>query len=193
MSAETTVDLTPEQTKIGKVFEPRIWSHITDVLPDDHPLAWTSVYCTACKDMVHASNNECMTTWVETGKGGYCLACFVAAVREDVPARQMEIQGKPWTQPAATYYLLDEGDWSLSFDKDREAAYRAGQEDAARAAEEVFPTSTDTMRAFLARHRLSDTPSVGAVSVALLADVRKAISPERSSQGVGDLERTEGP
>jgi hypothetical protein len=67
-----------------------------------------------------------------------------------------------------------------------EAAYQAGQANVARVVEAVFPTSTDTMRAFLARHRLSDTPSVGAVSVALLADVRKAISPERSSQGVGD-------
>lgn len=26
--------------------------------------------------MVHASNNECMQTWVETGEGAYCIRCF---------------------------------------------------------------------------------------------------------------------
>jgi hypothetical protein len=62
--------------------EPRLHSHIEDVLPDDHPLAYVTVSCDGldCTRMVHASNNECMTTWVETGLGNYCLRCFCAAV-----------------------------------------------------------------------------------------------------------------
>lgn len=77
---------TPEdRAESAERIEPRIWSHITDVLPDDHPLAWSTVYCVTCErdGMVHAANNECMTTWVETGKGAYCLPHFVDAVRND--------------------------------------------------------------------------------------------------------------
>lgn len=59
--------------------EPRIHSHITDCLPDDHPLAYRTVYCGACKIvMLHAGNNECMRTWVETGVGNFCVTCFAA-------------------------------------------------------------------------------------------------------------------
>jgi hypothetical protein len=58
--------------------EPLIHSHITDELPDAHPLAYKTVDCDKCDVMVHASNNECMQTWVESGKGNYCLACFVS-------------------------------------------------------------------------------------------------------------------
>lgn len=62
--------------------EPLIHSHITDCIPDDHPKAWDTIMCVAgCGTMVHASNNECMATWVETGRGEYCWNCFVAAVR----------------------------------------------------------------------------------------------------------------
>lgn len=61
--------------------EPKIWSHITDLLPNDHPLAGTTVSCTVCGAMVHCSNNECMQTWLETGRGPHCAPCFVNAVR----------------------------------------------------------------------------------------------------------------
>ena len=61
--------------------EPLIHSHITDGLPDEHTLAFSSVYCENCEVMVHAFNNECMQTWIEieTEKGikGYCTKCFV--------------------------------------------------------------------------------------------------------------------
>lgn len=63
--------------------EPRIHSHITDVLPDDHPLAHEQVECGKCGVLVHAFNNECMQTWVETGCGPFCLRCF-AATRGEV-------------------------------------------------------------------------------------------------------------
>lgn len=56
--------------------EPLIHSHLEDLLPDAHPLAFQSVGCRDCQVLVHAGNNECMRTWVETGRGSYCLACF---------------------------------------------------------------------------------------------------------------------
>jgi hypothetical protein len=58
--------------------EPLIHSEITDELPDEHPLAYTTVECARCGQQVHAFNNECMQAWVETGQGNYCLICFVA-------------------------------------------------------------------------------------------------------------------
>ncbi len=57
--------------------EPLIHSHITDLLLDEHPLAYKNVFCDICKDMLHAANNECMSTWVESGKGNFCLLCFI--------------------------------------------------------------------------------------------------------------------
>lgn len=58
--------------------DPVLHSHVEDVLPDDHSLAWQSVYCDGegCEKMLHAFNNECMQTWIETGKGNFCVACF---------------------------------------------------------------------------------------------------------------------
>lgn len=56
--------------------EPQIHSHITDGLPDAHPFAWRSVDCAICQALVHADNNECMQTWVESDWGIYCLTCF---------------------------------------------------------------------------------------------------------------------
>ena len=56
--------------------EPLIHSHLTDVLPMDHPLANDSVYCKKCNVMLHASNNECMQTWIETALGNFCTKCF---------------------------------------------------------------------------------------------------------------------
>ena len=64
--------------------EPIIHSHITYVLSDGHPLADETVNCIRCAEMVHAFNNECMQTWVETGEGNFCFACFV---KEVDPAR----------------------------------------------------------------------------------------------------------
>ena len=56
--------------------EPLIHSHITDALPDNHPLAFKTVGCVKCDAMVHAGNNECMQTWVESGAGAFCIGCF---------------------------------------------------------------------------------------------------------------------
>lgn len=60
--------------------EPLIHSHITDVLPDDHPLAHETIFCGGCTEMLHASNNECMQTWVESGAGAHCLRCFTLSI-----------------------------------------------------------------------------------------------------------------
>jgi len=56
--------------------EPLIHSHLTDVLPEGHPLAFDEVYCSDCGVMVHCGNNECMQTWIETGRGNFCTKCF---------------------------------------------------------------------------------------------------------------------
>ena len=66
--------------------EPLIHSGITDVLDGEHPLAHETVYCdgAACRaTMLHAGNNENMTTWVEAHKGNYCLPCFTALDEAD--------------------------------------------------------------------------------------------------------------
>ncbi len=63
--------------------EPRIHSHIEDCLPENHPLAFKQVSCDSKRpdgswlhdELLHAANNECMQTWVETGEGNYCWAC----------------------------------------------------------------------------------------------------------------------
>lgn len=58
--------------------EPAIHSHATDELPSDHPRAFDHVSCLRCGELVHASNNETMQTWVELPAGhAFCLACFV--------------------------------------------------------------------------------------------------------------------
>ena len=56
--------------------EPLIHSHIMDMLPTNHPLAFTEVDCDKCKVQVHAVNNECMQTWLETEDGNFCTKCF---------------------------------------------------------------------------------------------------------------------
>ncbi len=61
-------------------WEPVIHSHITDELASGHPLAHETVRCVSCDEVVHAENNECMQTWVETGRGPYCLPCWIASV-----------------------------------------------------------------------------------------------------------------
>ena len=59
--------------------EPRIHSHVTDRLPEDHPLADTRVYCDRCETLLHLQTNSCMRTWIESGCGNYCMRCFVVA------------------------------------------------------------------------------------------------------------------
>lgn len=56
--------------------EPIIHSHIIDSLPEMDERAYDEVFCKDCNAMVHAPNNECMITWVETGVGEWCLSCF---------------------------------------------------------------------------------------------------------------------
>ena len=63
--------------------EPELHTGYVDCLPEAHPLAYRSVTCDRCQRPIHAANNECMWTWVETGKGNYCLPCFVALDEED--------------------------------------------------------------------------------------------------------------
>jgi hypothetical protein len=69
----------------GRGEEPLIHSGITDVLDGTHPLANETTYCDGdhCAQMLHACNNENMTTWVEAHKGNYCLPCFTALDEAD--------------------------------------------------------------------------------------------------------------
>lgn len=62
--------------------EPLIHSHWTDVLPEDHPLAYQVVSCAKCRDPLHEPNNECMTTWMEWGKFALCAECFSEALKK---------------------------------------------------------------------------------------------------------------
>ena len=57
--------------------EPTLHSHITDSLREADPRAFTTVNCVRCGRMIHAANNECMTTWFDTGVGELCLECFL--------------------------------------------------------------------------------------------------------------------
>ena len=62
--------------------EPQIHSHITDCLSDLHPLAWRAVMCSTCSTSLHVGN-ECMTTWIETGHGSFCVPCFASLLMEE--------------------------------------------------------------------------------------------------------------
>jgi len=72
-SRQEVQTMTKPETTNG---EPIVHSHISDVLPEGHPLANEDVYCDhdngACQVMLHASNNECMQTWFETTEGNFC-------------------------------------------------------------------------------------------------------------------------
>lgn len=57
--------------------EPRMHSHISDGLPVDHPLAYRRVYCERCNTLLHMQTNSCMRTWIESGRGNYCMRCFI--------------------------------------------------------------------------------------------------------------------
>lgn len=64
--------------------EPLIHSHHTDVLPEDHPSAYKNVRCGRCQRMVHAANNECMTTWIEWAPHVLCGECAAPLIAEGV-------------------------------------------------------------------------------------------------------------
>lgn len=67
-----------EWEEIHRLKEPLVHSGITDCLPDEHPLAYETISCKLCKITIHASNNEVMNTWVETGAGNFCIKCFAS-------------------------------------------------------------------------------------------------------------------
>lgn len=54
--------------------EPRFHS-FDDCLPEDDSRAYDTLYCQDCRQIVHASNNETMRAWFDTGIGPVCLAC----------------------------------------------------------------------------------------------------------------------
>lgn len=64
--------------------EPLIHSHHTDVLPEEDPRAHTMIECGHCGSLVHADNNECMTTWVEWGPYVLCSDCFIPLLANGV-------------------------------------------------------------------------------------------------------------
>ena len=55
--------------------EPKIHSGADDELPEEHPLAYETVYCAECRKMLHAGYNECMTTWIEFTDANVCAEC----------------------------------------------------------------------------------------------------------------------
>ena len=73
--------------------EPQIHSHVTDRLPDRHPLARTPVRCDRCGSLLHLWSNRCMRTWVETGNGNFCLRCFVQAAGGAIPDQPSQLAG----------------------------------------------------------------------------------------------------
>lgn len=82
--------------------DPVLHSFAADVLPDDHPLAFESFGCDGCGVPIHAFNNECMSTWVESTIGNHCVTCFAAGIDSednDLALRFMDAQAPP-------HYLL---------------------------------------------------------------------------------------
>ena len=57
--------------------------HKEDKLPDDHPMAFESQYCSVCNRMTHAFNNECMMPWLLVKDEVVCLDCFAEAREAD--------------------------------------------------------------------------------------------------------------
>ena len=56
--------------------EPLIHSHLKDSLSRKHVLCHEDIFCDICNVMIHAHNNECMQTWLETVNGNFCTKCF---------------------------------------------------------------------------------------------------------------------
>jgi hypothetical protein len=65
--------------------EPQLHSNISDQLPANHQLATRRVSCERCEAILHLQTNQCVRTWVESGRGNYCLYCFAVAVGELAP------------------------------------------------------------------------------------------------------------
>jgi len=57
-------------------------THSSDMLSEEHPLAYESIYCDLCGRLIHAANNECMKTWFETKWGNFCQKCFIVILEE---------------------------------------------------------------------------------------------------------------
>lgn len=57
-----------------------------DKLPKDSPLLFVAgaIYCKRCCEILHASYNENMQFWVESGKGNFCLPCFSITVERSI-------------------------------------------------------------------------------------------------------------
>lgn len=80
----------PRTTVLG---EPRLHSHVADRLPDDHPLAYRRVHCDRCLELLHSQRNSCLRTWVETGRGNFCVRCFILAAGGLAPDRASHLSG----------------------------------------------------------------------------------------------------
>ncbi len=74
--------------------EPQIHSHLSDCLPDDHTRAFDQIHCDGCGCLVHAGNNECMTTWFEFRDTNVCAECV-----GKLPA---VMYGNSWAPKSAT-------------------------------------------------------------------------------------------
>ena len=75
------------------MIEPLVHSHVTDRLPDEHPLARSRVYCDRCEALLHSQRNSCIRTWLETGRGNLCVRCFVLAAGGLVPDSATRLGG----------------------------------------------------------------------------------------------------
>jgi hypothetical protein len=62
-------------------------------LPKRHSLARKRVRCDRCDSLVHLPSNSCLRTWVESGRGNFCLRCFVFAVGGAKPDPRSEMAG----------------------------------------------------------------------------------------------------
>ena len=56
-------------------YEPSIHSHVEDGLPYNHAWAFDHISCPVCDALIHAGNNECMTTWLEWNGLAVCIKC----------------------------------------------------------------------------------------------------------------------
>ena len=88
------------RARSAQAHEPRIHSHVTDCLPERHPLAHTRVRCDRCDSLLHLQSNSCMRTWVETGRGNFCLRCFVLAAGGTTPDHRSELAGVDCLPPS---------------------------------------------------------------------------------------------
>ena len=59
------------------MIEPQLHTHVLDSLAETHPLAYARVHCDRCNTLLHLQSNSCMRTWLETGRGNYCVRCFL--------------------------------------------------------------------------------------------------------------------